>query len=177
MKHWTISLAAIPVVLGCQDVEPKDQTLSSSTYWIVYVSEVVQEVALFDLETGSYTYGVLSDDPQNRYEATDIGGEQVQCSDENFFCTKGHVDIVVPKGEIDPQGKLHGEYSHAGVTCQFVGSRSDEFRYLIDCRSELQKTRFLYGKRGVERYQIFCEVCDPSLYYLDTPIGLFQPTS
>ncbi|MEP3052474.1 MAG: hypothetical protein ABJP48_06965 [Erythrobacter sp.] len=170
-------IAIVVAVSGCQKNETEGQNVSLDGHRIAYVSEIAREVALFDLETASYTYGVLSDDPQKRYEATDIGGEQIQCSDENFFCTKGHVDIVVPKDEIDPQGKLHGEYSHAGVTCQFIGSRSGEFRYLIDCRNEHQKTTFLYGKRGVERYQIFCEVCDPSLYFLDTPVGLFQPST
>lgn len=177
MRAWAVLFTAVPAVLGCQANEPKSEDKTMPGGQVAYVSEIAQEVALFELDVESYSYGVLSNDPETRYETTDIGREQTQCSDENFFCTKGHVDIVVPKGAIDPQDKFHGEYFHAGITCQFLGSRSGELRYLIECQGENKKTRFLYGKRGVERYQIFCEVCDPSLYFLDTPIGLFQPSS
>ena len=133
----------------------------------VYESEHGEIFDLYDFRVMVGTVALPSEVDGQQYYLTDIGGPLEDCSNDEFYCLKGGILAVLPKGAIPRV------YSHAGLECRRTDSIWPFDAISIKCSHNYNETEFTLGDHGIEEYRTAEKGMKGERYLLVSEVGIF----
>lgn len=82
-----LALSFVMLVSCEKDIRPQTKPITG-VHDFIYITEFTNEVAVFSSFGNLYSYGVINEESDLGYEATDIGGVQIQCGNNYFFVSR-----------------------------------------------------------------------------------------
>lgn len=135
-------LVLVFLILSCEAFKKNDEVE------IIYLIANSKNVTIYNMTRRWVTSEDILYLNNRNYQYGEFGGEFEFCSNEDFYCLAGGINIAIPK-------KLSGqnEWEYKSRVCRAAKPLSAYYENIIECENNNDVVRFAYSEaRGVFSY-------------------------
>lgn len=122
--------------------------VKSSDAEIIYLKINTKVIDVFNFEKMWGSSEDIDYLERRDFEYGEFGGSIALCSTENFYCLKGGLNVVVPKGNFE-----QSEWRIGDIKCQFESPFLSELNKTITCERLNHSVTFVYSlEHGITSY-------------------------